>query len=134
MVVSLDRQTDRQRERERERDCVCVCTDKHTYIHTHTHRLVVVSSPFLRCVQSAAELMNGINFVYGKESSRADEAPQVLQVIFIPQNKVIFTWEWAKCMDPGMGKMCVCLCVFVYDIRVCIHIYDIICIYIIYNI
>ena len=41
---------------------------------------MVVSSPFLRCVQSAAELLNGIKFVYGREPSRADEAPELLQV------------------------------------------------------
>ena len=41
---------------------------------------MVVSSPFLRCVQTAAELLAGIKFVYGKEPSRAAEAPALLQV------------------------------------------------------
>ena len=41
---------------------------------------VICSSPFLRCVQTAAELLAGIKFVYGKEPSRAAEAPALLQV------------------------------------------------------
>lgn len=46
---------------------------------------VVVSSPFLRCIQTAAEVIKGIQFVYGKqESGKVDAraAPTVLHLDF----------------------------------------------------
>jgi broad specificity phosphatase PhoE len=46
---------------------------------------VVVSSPFLRCIQTAAEVLKGIQFVYGKqEGGQVDTrvAPTVLHLDF----------------------------------------------------
>jgi len=47
---------------------------------------VVVSSPFLRCVQTSAEVIKGMQFVYGKHEKGGEEggggAPQVLHVDF----------------------------------------------------
>ena len=52
-----------------------------------TSPCVIVSSPFLRCIQTAAEVLKGMQFVYGKQSEgdaarAAVEAPTVLHLDF----------------------------------------------------